>query len=153
MPAHIETHLMHYAQTFEGATYNVGEPGHCHTDLALWAEEIVPLHLFLHLMPGATKQAWIDWLKDEINTDDTALAGSRGWGQLREQFTSNGDSFDPIVVLVREDRGYIWDGWHRIACAIERDLPSITMLVGRPMPESTIKPAPDFAKPRTRSRG
>lgn len=64
-----------------------------------------------------------DW--DEYYRDEIEESGRYGDG------FADADYHTPVVVSIEAGEPIIWDGWHRIACAIRRGDRSIMAIVGR----------------------
>lgn len=107
-----EAGLRGYASQFVGfATNEMGDP----EDLSWSLERQFPLADF-HSMPTD----WIAYHADDVVGNpryDEAFAGA--------------DFHTPIVLSIESDQLIIWDGWHRIACAIVRGDECITTILGR----------------------
>jgi hypothetical protein len=99
-----------------------GEPGYCEASEADWRlQPDFPLCLLTHL-----NNDWISWFKDEVAWDES-LGGVRQWKRLLTE-----DIQEEVIVFVRDDRAYLWDGCHRVAAAISSGKESIRAIVGEP---------------------
>jgi hypothetical protein len=107
-----EAELREYASRYVGfATNEMGDP----EDLAWALEHQFPLADF-RSMPT-------DWA--EYHADDV-LENPR-----YDEAFSKAEFHTPVVLSVEADELIIWDGWHRIACAIVRGDECITAILGR----------------------
>lgn len=119
-----EETLREEAENWVDACHCEGDPGYCAPDAARWKYEsnydISRLtHLFLP--EGGAK-----WFEQEVTW--AAEDGRAGYyADMLDQPIS-----EAIIVLEREGKGYIWDGWHRTAAAITQNLTTIRAIVGIP---------------------
>ena len=100
-----------------------GDPGYCEPAQADWTLEwLTPQQMNSGFASAAEA---LDWLQVEIQmSDDEGL--NRDWRRLlTEQIQVE------IVVLIRDQQLYVWDGFHRLAAAMSRNC-SIKAIAGRP---------------------
>lgn len=117
-----EETLRSWARCHVEDNYTRGDLGYCHPNAAAWSrEENFPVAALVHLM-----EDWTTWFQDELDMDRDDEMG-RDWAALLTE-----DIRDEIFVLVRDGKGYIWDGWHRAAATIVSGREFIPAIVGRP---------------------
>jgi hypothetical protein len=118
-----ENDLRQEAAFWSEACYCKGEPGYCNPDKASWRYEPYYDITKLYHLNG---HEWLAWFKEEqkMAADD----GRVGYydSMLDEPIQ------EAIIVLERDGKGYIWDGWHRTGAAITKDLKTIRAIVGTP---------------------
>jgi hypothetical protein len=120
-----EAALREEAQGYVHDNYTPGEDGFCNPKRASWqyAAEF-ELDKLAHLMNDASE--WKAWFDAELAMDrDDEL--HRDWGRLLVEPIE-----EEVVVLVRNGKGYIWDGWHRVAASIVSGRKTIKAIVGQP---------------------
>lgn len=103
------------------ANYVPGEPGYCHPNAATWTyEPHYDVSKLLHLLPDQ----WPEWFRQE--QADAADDGREGYynSMLDRPIT------EAIIVLERDGKGYIWDGWHRTGATVTRNLTGLRAIVG-----------------------
>jgi hypothetical protein len=103
------------------ANYIPGEPGYCWPNAAIWVyEPHYDVTKLLHLLPGQ----WLEWFRQE--QVDAAADGRDGYyaSMLDRPIT------EAIIVLERDGKGYIWDGWHRTGATITKRLATLRAIVG-----------------------
>lgn len=116
-PVHVwqeldEAGLREWASQYVGwATNEMSAP----SDLAWSLEHGLRTALF--------RQLETDW---DAYYDDEIVEGPR----YDEEF-ADADYHTPIVVSIEHGNPIIWDGWHRLACAIHRGDRYIMAIVGR----------------------
>lgn len=107
-----EDGLRAWASQYVGwATTEMSAPG----DLSWTLDDEMPL--------GPARSNGTDWAafyRDEIEE-----------GVRYDADFSDADYHTPVVVSIERGRIIIWDGWHRIACAIRRGDRTIMAIVGR----------------------
>lgn len=107
-----EAGLRVWAKQYVGwATNEMGNPA----DLSWSLDPAFPLDTFLPLCAD-----WAAFHRDEI------VEGPR----YQTEF-ANADYHTPVVVSIERGKPIIWDGWHRISCAIARGDRGIMAIVGR----------------------
>jgi len=115
------------AVAFQNAIYIPGEAGYHDAAMAQWhRHEDFSVASLRHLM-----EDWNAWFLDEIQQSEQAET-SRYAGMLVEPIE------EPVVVLMRDGKGYIWDGWHRVAAIIMSGRETIPAIVGKPFPEKKL---------------
>lgn len=115
--------------------YLPGDEGYCDPKACVWAmEEEFNLDVLMHLI--GDKSDWIKWFKKE-HADE--VEDGRGW---RCEEMLDRPINDPIIVLVRDGKGYLWDGWHRVGAAITLGMPTLKAFVGTPEPSPIAAPVP-----------
>ncbi len=117
-----------WAQYFFGAC----DDGSVRPEDASWNLEKVPIALLAPLFDGGTKatldaeiESWIE----EYGTQPHWLAFLQA-DDFNRVLANNSD-FPVIISIDTNENIQVWDGWHRIACAVVRNEPAITILVGR----------------------
>lgn len=101
-----------------------GSPGYCCPSKANWTMELLtPDQLTNVFADAAEARRWFD---EEIIMDREDDM-NRQWDRLLVE-----DIVEEVVILIREGKAYIWDGWHRTAAAIIKGVP-IKAIVGRPI--------------------
>ena len=121
-----EAVLRGFAAGYQHDNYCPGDAGYCSPAQARWTEETIDLSLFLHLMAQG-KADWETWFASELEMD-AKEALHRGWEQLLVEPIQ-----EEVVVLIRDGKGYIWDGWHRVGASIVAGRETIRAVVGRPI--------------------
>jgi hypothetical protein len=117
--------LRRWAAEHEHANYCGGEAGYCRPSEANWEKtDAFPVSMLTHLIDD-----WHQWFQGELAMNEEDAMG-REWSSLL-----NEDIQEEIVVLVRDGKGYIWDGWHRTAAVIVSGREFIPAIVGRPCAE------------------
>lgn len=112
------------AHTVQFDNHSPGDPGYCPAQAAHWSVEVLSPAQLENAF--STPEAARDWLASEIEMDrDEQL--HREWSQLLVEPIR-----DEPVVLLREGKAYVWDGWHRTAALLATARP-VCALVGRPM--------------------
>lgn len=116
-PAHLwasmdENDLRHYAATYVGsATDEMSDPANLK-----WTLEQFPTSSF-----QSVQTDWQQYYRDEVVRNP-----------LYPVSFSLSPFHNPIVISIENDEIIIWDGWHRIACAVTRKDKHIMAVVGRP---------------------
>jgi hypothetical protein len=121
-----EAALREEAQGYAHDNYAPGEDGYCNPKQANWQYvDKFELEQLAHLMGDASE--WKAWLDAELAMDrDDEL--HRDWDRLLVEPIE-----EEVVILVRDDKGYIWDGWHRVAASIVSGRTTIKAIVGQPV--------------------
>lgn len=131
--------LCEWARGNEHDNYAPGEAGYCSPDEANWSRaDQFPVSMLMHLMDD-----WDQWFRNELQMDEEEGLG-REWASLITE-----EIRDEIVVLVRDGKGYIWDGWHRAAAVIMSGRQFIPAIVGTPAPR--IDCGPVLSAPKNES--
>jgi len=116
------------------AAYHFGacDDGSIAPDEAVWNLETVPIELLSPLYPEGAKHfidAEIENRREEYGRDPH-YCDFLSAPDFEQYLADNCEG--PCVMSVDNDGVIqIWDGWHRIACAIVRGEPAIGVLVGR----------------------
>lgn len=109
--------------------YRPGEPGYCPANKAKWTEVAdYPLdNLLCEELPS--KQEWVGWLNDEID-----MFVSDGMDEVAQMYRDmiNGDIDNPVIVLERHGKAFIWDGNHRVGASFAGNKTTIKAIVGQP---------------------
>jgi hypothetical protein len=100
-----------------------GDPGYCDPAKADWAFEVLEPAQLTNIFDSASRAR--EWLDDEIELDHADQLGRQWERLLYEEIT------EEVVIFVRDGLAYIWDGWHRCAAAIAKNVP-LKAIVGRP---------------------
>lgn len=117
-----EETLRSWARCHVEDNYTRGDPGYCDPNTATWSREAkFPVAALVHLMKD-----WTTWFQEELDMNLEDEMG-RDWPALLIE-----DIRDEIFVLVRDGKGYIWDGWHRAAATIVSGREFVPAIVGRP---------------------
>lgn len=104
--------------------YCAGDLGYCDASSAVWSlNNAFPMASLKHL-----KDDWVKWFGEEISMDESEGLGRNYAGML------TGEIIEEVIVFVRDGKGYIWDGWHRVAAAIVGGKETIKAIVGVPLP-------------------
>lgn len=120
-----EDQLRTEASWYETDCYLAGEPGHCPPDQASWRfEASLDLQPFLHLFGDL--DGWRAWFEEELQADEAEALG-RYWKDLLEEPIR-----EEVIVLLRQGKGYIWSGWHRIAACLLTGRSTLKAIVGQP---------------------
>lgn len=120
----VEAELRRHAESVLGDNQSPGGPGWCRPSMARWTVELLSPEQLVNVF--ASPEEARQWLNSEIEMDRQDEL-HRDWHRLLVE-----DIREEVVLLIREGKAYIWDGWHRAAAAIAtgRSLPAI---VGRPV--------------------
>lgn len=121
-----EKDLKDEARMYVGNIYSPGEEGYCPVSKAQWSyQPEFSMNYLEHLMDLGQAQ-WIEWFDDEhqMFSED-----GREWvcNDMMSQ-----DIVEPIVVILRDGKAYIWDGWHRTGATFKKNLTTIKAIVGIP---------------------
>ena len=109
------------AAGWHGANYAPGEPGYCRPFDAFWVyEPNYDVSKLLHLVAD-----WPAWFLAEQK--DKADEGREGYYDSMLDRPID----EAIIVLEREGKGYIWDGWHRTGAAVTKNLEGLRAIVGQ----------------------
>lgn len=109
------------AEGWRDAIYLPGELGYCYANAATWRyDPHYPVSKLLHLLPDQ----WLEWFRQE--QVEAADDGREGYydSMLARPIS------DAIIVLERDGKGYIWDGWHRTGAAVTKNLTTLRAIVG-----------------------
>lgn len=103
-------------------------------DNAIWNLEQIDLERLAPLYSGGAKA----WLDEEIEIQTEITGFEPHWCNFlkAENLLQHLDETcdDPCVIAIDQDENIqIWDGWHRIACAIVKGEKSMDIIVGRVM--------------------
>lgn len=115
------------ASAWQHANYCEGDAGFCRAENADWHyDPVFDLSLLMHLFAneGGAKA----WLDDEIKMDEEEEL-CRGYRAMLAE-----DIEEEVVILVRDGKGYIWDGWHRVAAALASGRATLKAITGTPFP-------------------
>ncbi len=118
------------------------DDGSLRPDQAIWNEEVVSLSTVRSQYDDDVET----WLKAELSFYEEDYGYPSHWqGFLdAEDFQSYHDAHTdgpPVISIDHDGAIQIWDGWHRIACALVRGIESMPMCVGRPLePVASMKP-------------
>ncbi len=118
-----ESDLLEEAACHHGACFAEGEPGYCEPGLATWRY----VERF-DLSCLADQTDWVEWFKQEQQWAKND--GRNGYDDMLDR-----EIVEEIVVLVRDGKGYIWDGNHRVGAAFTRGQTHLKAIVGVPIPE------------------
>jgi hypothetical protein len=110
------------AAGWQDACFAPGDPGYCEATDADWQFEP---EFQLSLIGG---DHWIEWFAQE-----QAYAAEDGREGYYDSMLDR-EIIEPIVVLMRDGKGYVWDGNHRVGAALSRGLTTISAIVGVPKP-------------------
>ncbi len=113
------------AAGFQYDNHTYGDQGFCDPDHADWTLEFLNHTHKFDTIEFNNSELAKKWILGEIEMDITENLG-RGWKNLLTE-----EIHTEVVVLIREDKIYIWDGYHRIAAAIATGRP-VLAIVGRP---------------------
>jgi hypothetical protein len=132
----LQTKNREYAQSVFGNC----DDGTVDPDTAVWEEEAFPVEQLRHLHEEADL-----WLKADIDGWQRDYGESSHWEKFlkAENFQAYLDAHcdgPPVISIDENQTIQIWDGWHRIACALVRGEKSMTICVGR-----RIEPVPAMA--------
>lgn len=111
------------AQQYQHDNQSEGDPGYCEASNADWRYELVAPKALSDVF--TTQQKAKEWLDAELDMDRSEQLG-RDWSRLLTEQIE-----EPVTLLARNGRVYVWDGWHRIAAAIIKG-ESIKAIVGYP---------------------
>jgi len=118
-----DSYLEVYAKAYQGALFTKSDPaGGNASDYSWRFHPTYPLHFFLH--EKESKKQWIAWLQEEIKMWEEEGQPDRFQDLLTE------DIYDPIIAVHLGKKAYLWDGTHRVACSISRELPYVPAIVG-----------------------
>lgn len=126
-----------YARGFFGNC----DDGTVDPDTAIWDEETFPVEQLRHLHEEADL-----WLKAEIDGWHRDYGDTCHWEEFlkAEDFQAHLDARcdgPPVISIDENGVIQIWDGWHRIACALVRGEKTMTICVGR-----RYEPVPSLAR-------
>ena len=109
------------AAGWRDAIYLPGEPGYCQPHAVTWTyDPNYDVSKLNHLLPDG----WLEWFQQE--QVDAAEDGRKGYyDSMLDQPIA-----EAIIVLERDGKGYIWDGWHRTGAAFTRKLGTLRAIVG-----------------------
>lgn len=118
-----QTQLQSFAAACVDDNQVPGTPGYCDPEQATWAVEVLAPAQLTNVFANAIDAR--EWLHKEIAMD-LEDSMNRGWDRLLKE-----DIHEEVIVLIRNNLVYIWDGWHRAAAAIAKGV-SLVAIVGRP---------------------
>ncbi len=99
-----------------------GNPGHCSPQNAHWTYDPQ-----FDLSCTGSAEDWIPWFEQECQWADE---------DGREDAYADmlvGDIVDPIVVVLSDGIGYVWDGNHRVGATFARGQHHLKAIVGLPI--------------------
>ena len=112
------------ASGHQDSIYMAGDAGYCQAKDAEWRHEPkFDLSLLAHLCDD-----WKGWFDGEIEMDEDEELG-RGYRAMVSDAIK-----EAVVILVRDGKGYIWDGWHRTGATFKKGAATINAIVGNPQP-------------------
>jgi hypothetical protein len=112
-----EKALRDFAAMYQDTIYEPGDPGYIDVNAARWREvQDYPLARLAHLHPD-WKRYWGEEMSDELRKDHL-------------QSMIDHDIREDIVVYDDGARGWIWDGWHRVAASFVVGRKTIPAVVG-----------------------
>jgi hypothetical protein len=116
-----DEHARAEAANWQDACFAPGDPGYCRADEADWHyDPAFPV-------AALAGDAWAAWFADECA--DAAADGRTGYyDDMLDREIS-----EPIVVLLRDGAGYVWDGNHRVGATVTQGRSTIKAFVGSPM--------------------
>lgn len=131
-------------RAYAASVFGACDDGSLHPDDADWNLCEIPLAELVPLMPGGA-DGWRQWLCDEIDGWEVDFGHPSHWRGFLEapDFADHiADRCDGPCVVSRDGGGrfQIWDGWHRIACAIVRGYPRLQVMLGTEKPGFHLKP-------------
>lgn len=106
---------------------NSGEEGHHPPEDTEWRYATVPLSKFVHVLGEVSE--WKEWYQNEIDMHDED--GNDGVASFYRDLIKNPIDEYPIV-LHKNGKFHIWDGYHRVGAAFVRGDDRIKVILGEP---------------------
>ena len=125
--------LLSEAAGYVNDNHSPGDPGHHEPSDATWTQEVLRPDQLTNVF--ASREEAMAWMSNEIEMDE-AEELHRDWRALLTEPIR-----EEVVLLIRDDKAYIWDGWHRAAASIATDRP-LAAIVGRPKKDIDHELAP-----------
>lgn len=116
-------------------------------DQAIWNEELIELSTLRNQYTGDTGDVGDveSWLKAELFYYEADCGYPAHWKDFLEaedfqHYLDTHTDAPPVISIDHDGTIQIWDGWHRIACALVRGVETMPICVGRPLePISSMK--------------
>ena len=124
--------LLREAAMYVNDNHSPGDPGHHEPAQAEWTQEVLRPDQLTNVF--ASREEAAAWMSNEIEMDESEEL-HRDWRTLLTEPIR-----EEVVLLIRDDKAYIWDGWHRAAASIATGRP-LAAIVGRPKMDIEPKPA------------
>jgi hypothetical protein len=128
-----ETDQQIYNREYAETVFGNCDDGSVRPEDALWNDEVFRVEDLRHLMPKAES-----WLKEEMEDWRKDFGYESHWEKFLkaenfQDYLSRNCDGPPVISIDESGIIQIWDGWHRIACALIRNEETLTIRVGRKM--------------------